>query len=244
MVVQHTELEGPGALTATLQRATRELTVVRTDLGQPIPSDLTDHAALIVMGGPMSATSDDNFPSRRAELALLRVALAESIPTLGVCLGAQLLATAAGADVYLGDEPEIGWRPVTFTAAAATDSLLSRITSPLTVLHWHSETFDLPDRAVHLAESTLYRNQAFRLGSAAWGLQFHLEVDEAAVEQFVCAFPGDVARASGGAAAIRTHARAAISQLRDVQRRVATRFASLAEPAQCRGRQAVDDPMQ
>ncbi|MGO9874670.1 MAG: type 1 glutamine amidotransferase [Acidimicrobiia bacterium] len=229
LVVQHAELEGPAELSATLQRAKCNVTVIRTDLGQLLPSDLADYVGLIVMGGPMSATSDDNFPSRRAELALLRIALAESMPTLGVCLGAQLLAAAAGAEVYLGEEPEIGWRPVMFTAAAGADPLLSDLESPLTVLHWHGETFDLPSDAVHLAESSLYTNQAFRLGSAAWGLQFHIEVDEAAVERFVTAFPDDAARSPGGAASIRADADAAIARLRDVHQRVGTRFAHLAQ---------------
>ncbi len=229
LVVQHAELEGPAALRTELQRAQCEVAVIRTDLGQPIPRDLADYAALIVMGGPMSATSDDDFPTRVAELALVRHALTESIPTLGVCLGAQLLATAAGARVYLGPEAEIGWRPVTFTAAASTDPLLADIESPLTVLHWHGETFDLPPDAVHLAASASYPNQAFRLGAAAWGLQFHVEVDDEAVERFVTAFPEDAAQAPGGADAIRADARAATTQLRAVQARVGARFAQLAQ---------------
>jgi GMP synthase-like glutamine amidotransferase len=228
LVVQHAEIEGPVALRATLERTECDVTVLRTDLGQPIPKDLADYSALIVMGGTMSATSDENFPSRSAEVTLLRIAIAESVPTLGVCLGAQLLAAAAGAKVYVGDEPEIGWRPITFTAAAATDPLLAGLESPLTVLHWHGETFDLPHRAVHLATSAMYPNQAFRLGGSAWGLQFHVEVDEEAVELFVIDCPEDAARARGGAAAIRADARAAITRLRDVQQLVGTRLAHLA----------------
>jgi GMP synthase-like glutamine amidotransferase len=228
LVVQHADLEGPAALRDGLERAQCAVAVIRTDLGQPIPADLADYAALVVMGGPMSAASDDGFPSRRAELALLRHALDASIPTLGLCLGAQLLAVAAGAKVYAGPEPEIGWGEVTFTAQAATDPLLSGAKSPLTVLHWHGETFDLPHDAVHLAQSSRYANQAFRLGSAAWGLQFHIEVDEAAVERFLTAFPDDATSAPGGAAGIRSNARAAISQLRGLQENVADGLAKLA----------------
>jgi GMP synthase-like glutamine amidotransferase len=228
LVVQHAEIEGPAALADVLRDAGCDIAVVRADVGEKIPGELSEFAALIVMGGPMSAASDDSFPTRRAELSLLRTALAGSIPTLGVCLGAQLLAAAARADVYLGAEPEIGWHPVTLTAAAETDPLLSGIDGSVNVLHWHGETFDLPDGAVHLAESKSYANQAFRLGSSAWGLQFHVEVDAAAVERFVVAFPEDAEHSPGSADAIRATAADAVDALRDVQRVITTRFAQLA----------------
>jgi GMP synthase-like glutamine amidotransferase len=144
----------------------------------------------------MSATSDDGYPTRRAELALLERALHQSIPTLGVCLGAQLLALAAGGTVHVGDGSEIGWGPVELLPAAATDALFSGLASGLDVLHWHGDTYTLPPTATPLARSARYP-QAFRVGDVAWGLQFHLEVDATAVATFAAAFPDDAALAPG-----------------------------------------------
>jgi GMP synthase-like glutamine amidotransferase len=228
LVIQHAEIETPAALGAVLQGAGCEVALLRSDL-EPIPEQLSDYSALVVMGGMMSATSDDGFPARRAEIALLRTALAEEVPTLGVCLGAQLLAAAADAKVYRGPEVEIGWRPVHLTDAAATDPLLAGIESPLRVLEWHGDTFDLPPDATWLAKTEMYPNQAFRVGTAAWGLQFHVEIDEATLAAFVAASPAEAERAPGGAEALLRDARAARPQLREVQQIIGTRFAALAQ---------------
>jgi GMP synthase-like glutamine amidotransferase len=229
LVVQHAEIESVAALEPVLREQGCELAVVRPDLGDAVPADLTDHTGLIVMGGMMSATTDDGFASRLAEIALLRDALDTAAPVIGICLGAQLLAAAAGGAVYAGREPEIGWKPVTFTDAAATDPLLAGVASPLTVLHWHGDTFDLPPGATHLASSAQYPNQAFRVGERAWGLQFHVEVDEAQVECFIAESGGEVPGAPGGADAIRRDARAAAPRLVGVQQQIATQFARLAQ---------------
>jgi GMP synthase-like glutamine amidotransferase len=228
LVVQHAEIESTAALEPILREQGCELAVVRPDLGDPVPADLSEHSGLIVMGGMMSATSDDGFRSRLAEIALLRAALDTAAPVIGICLGAQLLAAAAGGAVYAGPEPEIGWKPVTFTDAAATDPLFAGLAGPLTVLHWHGDTFDVPADAIHLASSAQYPSQAFRMGETAWGLQFHVEVDEVQVERFIEESGGEVPGAPGGADAIRRDARAAAPQLVAVQQQIATRFARLA----------------
>lgn len=188
LVVQHLEPEGPGLVADALARAGHRIEVVRTDLGQAVPTDLAGYSALVVMGGPMSAGSDDGFPSREAEVALLRDGLDRRLPVLGICLGAQLLAVAGGAGIRRGPQPEIGWGAVRTAPGASGDPLFGDVADELTVLHWHGDTFDLPDGAVHLASSAAYRNQAFRLGPTAWGLQFHLEVGESQVHGFVDAF--------------------------------------------------------
>ena len=188
LIVQHIEPEGPWLIADALARAGVAVDLVRAHRGEAVPTDLGAHRGLVVMGGPMSASSDRDFPSREAELALLRDAVARGVPTLGVCLGAQLLAVAAGGAIHRGPVPEIGWGPVALEAGAEGDPLLAGIAGPLHVLHWHGETFDLPAGAIHLARSDVYANQAFRVGPAAWGLQFHIEVDVAAVEGFMAAF--------------------------------------------------------
>jgi GMP synthase-like glutamine amidotransferase len=137
------------------------------------PPGWEDAAGFISMGGPMSA--NDDLPFLREELRILEGAVRARRPVLGVCLGSQLLARALGARVYPGAK-EIGWRPVRFTGAAANDPLFRGFDSPETLFHWHGETFDLPAGAVHLAWSEACRQQAFRYGVNAYGLQFHLEV--------------------------------------------------------------------
>ncbi len=124
-----------------------------------------------------------------------------ALPTLGVCLGAQLLSLAAGGLVYPGaDGPEIGWSAVELLATSEGDALFAGFPQRLPVLHWHGDTFDLPPGGQRLARTVRYPNQAFRVGEAAWGLQFHLEVTADAVDGLLDAFPSDVARASGGIA--------------------------------------------
>lgn len=182
-VLQHVPFEGPGLLSDAAAEAGAELRVRRLWDGDAVP-DLGDAGGLIVLGGPMNALDDRGHPHLAAERRLLRQALRERVLVLGVCLGAQLLAAAAGADVTVGPEPEIGPGSVTLTPAAEDDPLLHGVGREMPVLHWHQDTFTLPEDARLLASSGRYPHQAFRLGPRAWGLQFHIEVDAAAVEGF------------------------------------------------------------
>ncbi len=228
LVVQHLEPEQPSLLGDALIDAGCEIDLVRVDLGQPLPSRLDDHQALVVLGGPMSADDDDGFPSRRDEISLLADALDRGTPTLGVCLGAQLLAVAAGAPVRRGPAPEVGWGTIRLRDAAAVDPLFAGVGPEVEVLHWHGDTFDLPAGSVMLGSSDRYEHQAVRVGDAAWGLQFHLEVDAAAVGRFVAAFPDDAAAAVGGGEAILGGSAAALDRLAPARRAVLARFAALA----------------
>lgn len=186
LILQHVEAEGPGTIAAGLVDAGCALETVRTDRGEPLPPAVTGYAGLVVMGGPMSAVAPGPaYPTRDAEAALVRDALERGTPALGICLGAQIIALAGGSHLRHGGGPEIGWGPVSLRPDAALDPLLRGIADEMTVLHWHGDTFDLPPGAVHLAATPAYPNQAFRLGRSAWGLQFHVEVDLAAVRRFV-----------------------------------------------------------
>jgi GMP synthase-like glutamine amidotransferase len=228
LVVQHIEPEGPYAIGQALESAGSTVVPCRVFAGDPVPDHLDGFDGLVVMGGPTSAASDDGFPSRLAELALLQDALARELPTLGVCLGAQLLAVAGGGSVYPGlDGAEIGWGPVELADPAGTDLLLEGLPDRLVVLHWHGDTFDLPPGAVRLASNPRYVNQAFRLGDHAWGLQFHIEVDEVAVEAFVGAFGADTEGAGISAQDILTAAEAHLLALTPVRDRILDRFAGL-----------------
>jgi GMP synthase-like glutamine amidotransferase len=174
VVFRHIASEGAGRMAPILE--SRGVRIEYADLfrpGEAVP-DWRSAAGLVFMGGPMSA--NDDLPYLRQELAILAAALHEDKPVLGVCLGSQLLARAARARVYRNPVKEIGWAPVNWTPAASSDALFHGLEPVETVFHWHGETFDLPAGAVHLAESRDCRHQAFRLGRATYGLQFHLEV--------------------------------------------------------------------
>jgi GMP synthase-like glutamine amidotransferase len=222
LVIQHNPAEGPAAVGEALTSAGCGVSVVRADLGEEIPAGLAGYDALVVMGGAVSATSDEGYPTRRSELALVAAAVERDVPTLAVCLGSQLLAAATGGEVHPGDGAEVGWGPVDLDDTAADDPLLGGLPGRLEVLHWHGETFRLPPGAVHLASSPRYANQAFRLGRA-WGFQFHLEVDGPAVGRFVEAFGSEAPDGLGILAA----APAALASLGPWRDRALGRFAAL-----------------
>ncbi len=193
LVVQHLEPESSYAIGEALASVGIEVDQRLTDAAEPLPETLDGFDGLVVMGGPMSADSDDGFPTRRQELTLLAEAVERGLPTLGVCLGAQELAAATGGRILRGASgPEIGWAPVRLHASAADDLLLASVPGELSVLHWHGDTFDLPPGGVLLASNDRYDHQAFRIGPRAWGFQFHLEVDREAVAAFAGSFGADL----------------------------------------------------
>ena len=145
---------------------------------------LEAYDAAIVFGGSMHADQDEAHPWLREEKQLLRRFLDSRTPVLGVCLGGQLVAHAAGAWVGRARQPEIGWHEVELTPAAAADPLFARLPRRFEALQWHYYAFEVPAGAVELARSPVC-SQAFRLGELAWGVQFHPEVTLAMVEQWL-----------------------------------------------------------
>lgn len=173
VVYQHEEHEGVGLLGPALTRAGFTLvnrfrtTVRREDV---------DAELLVVMGGPMGVYEADQHPFLSEELAILRERLANERPCLGICLGAQLLADAAGAEVFAGKNGfEVGVGPVRWTADAVRDSVIAGVRPRTVVAHWHGDTYKAVPGATLLASTDRYVQQAFRLG-ASFGFQFHLEL--------------------------------------------------------------------
>ncbi|GIX02232.1 MAG: hypothetical protein KatS3mg112_1169 [Thermogutta sp.] len=159
-----------------------------------VPKDLDweNLAGLVALGGPMNVDEVDKFPYLAREKEWLTQAVRREIPVLGICLGAQLLARCLNARVYPNPVKEIGWYEVSFTPATASDALFSGVPWRGVVFQWHGDTFTLPEGAFLLATASDCVNQAFRFGTCAWGLQFHLEVTPALVEAWM-----DSAEASG-----------------------------------------------
>jgi GMP synthase (glutamine-hydrolysing) len=152
--------------------------------GTPPPRPLDDYDAVLVFGGSMHADQDDRHPWLREETMFLQRVLDLHQPVLGVCLGAQLLARAAHAPVMAAREPEIGWYEVELTEEGKEDAVLGRLPERFTSFQWHYYTYRLPGGAVELARSE-HCTQAFRLGEAAWGVQFHPEVTEEQIRSWL-----------------------------------------------------------
>lgn len=191
-MLQHVPFEGPGLIADAVRAAGIELRVVRLYEDEPVPEP-DEVGGLVVVGGPMSVFDDAEHPFLAAERGLLAAVVPAGLPVLGVCLGAQLLAAACDGQVMVGEAgQEIGLGIVELTAEGRADPVLGPAGRVLPVLHWHGDTYSLPSGAVRLASSNRYPEQAFRLGERAYGLQFHVEVHEAAAAAMEPHLPPDV----------------------------------------------------
>ena len=182
LVLQHIACEPPGVFEDVLAERAHELVRVELDEGEPLPAGTWD--AIVAMGGPMSVNDEGEHPWLTGEKAAIASHVRAGRPFWGSCLGAQLLASALGARVYAGPAPEVGVLAVELTAAGLDDPVLGVLPAAIDTLQWHGDTFDLPEGAVLLASSPAYPHQAFRVGRAAYAVQFHVEVTEAMGEEW------------------------------------------------------------
>jgi GMP synthase-like glutamine amidotransferase len=207
IVLQHVDFEGPSRIGSLLLERGYELEIRALHRNDAVPVRLEQGELLVVMGGPMGVgdLEQSEFPFLKREVELLRQCLEDDAPVLGVCLGSQLLAHAAGAAVYPmktagARSYEVGWGPIQFQHSAG--ALLSGVPKEMHVLHWHGDTFDLPVNAAWLASSARCQNQAFRVGSRQFGLQFHCETTTQDVESWLAADDGFIIKANGEDAAV------------------------------------------
>ncbi len=184
LICKNIETEGPGTIEDFLKTKGIPYKIVDLSKGEDIP-ETKESDTLLMMGGPMSVNEDDIYPYIKKEEALVRAFIADGKRVLGVCLGAQIMAKALGSRVYKGKEQEIGWHDIELTPDGIKDPLMMKLAAHpyvgdiwkrFKVFHWHGETFDIPEGAVRLAGSELYRNQAFNYGGKAYAFQFHIEV--------------------------------------------------------------------
>jgi GMP synthase-like glutamine amidotransferase len=188
LVVQNFDNTGLGQVGAALAEAGAVLDIRNAHRGDPLPETAAGHDALVVLGGGQNALDDEAYPYIPPLLALMRDFGDSGRAVLGICLGGQLLARAYGADNLLGAAPEFGWRSVALTGEASGDPVLGAVPETFPIFQWHDDTFTLPEGAVRLAANGVAENQAFRIGRAAYGIQFHFEADRPLVREWNAAF--------------------------------------------------------
>lgn len=234
IVIRHIAFEDLGTLAAPLGERGYDIRYVEAgqDDIERIHSARPD--LLVVLGGPMGVYESERYPFVRAELRVLEARLAADLPTLGICLGAQLIAHALGSEVFAGPHKEIGWHPVQLTPAGAA-SALAPLEGGAPVFHWHGDTFTLPLGAERLAATELYENQAFSFGRACLGLQFHPEVTAQGLEHWYVGHADELAQVTATAGlsveTLRRDAAAFAGALEARAARLWTHWLAAVEPA-------------
>ena len=184
VVIRHVAFEDLGSFAEPLTRYGYGIEYVEAGVDDLDRAGAAGADLLVVLGGPIGAGDDRQYPFLADEARILERRLGDDRPTLGVCLGAQLMARALGARVYGAGTKEIGWAPLSLTEAGGASALRHLAPDKTPVLHWHGDTFDLPRGAVHLASTAACENQAFRWGARSLALQFHVEVTAGGLERW------------------------------------------------------------
>lgn len=180
----HVPFEGPGLITDWIEKKGFQLNYTRFYENDSLPDpDTVD--LLIIMGGPMNVLDFHIHPWMKDEVEWVSNFLGSGKAILGICLGAQIIATALGSDVYPGKEKEIGWHSIRFLPGLGEFKICKNLPSARKVFHWHGDTFDIPKGAIRIAESNLFPNQGFIYEKRVIALQFHLEVGPKNVEDLV-----------------------------------------------------------
>ncbi|WP_244814840.1 glutamine amidotransferase [Caballeronia sp. Lep1P3] len=201
LAIRHVNFEDLGSLELVLGdrgHFVRYLDVGRGRIDAPNP---LDPSLLVVLGGPIGAYDDAQYPHLTPLLSMLDKRIAAGLPTIGICLGAQLIARSLGARVYSSERLELGWSPLALTEAGRASPLHHLETVP--VFHWHGDTFDLPEGANLLASTDACAHQAFSWGEHVLALQCHAEVLTDRFENWLVTYPGDIAKSGTTAAALR-----------------------------------------
>jgi len=231
LVFQHVAAEPLGTLDRLIRERGHRVKFVNFERVPDARPRLDRYRGLIVLGGPMNVEDRATRAHLQTEIDAIGEALAAGKPVLGICLGAQLLAHALGAEVRRHNVSEIGWYDLELTDHGRSDPILCAIGAGAPVFQWHSYTFDLPPGAAHLARTATCGNQAFRHGRHAYGLQFHLEMDAALIDRWLDlpAYREDLIAAGLGrdAATIRADTHARIAEMQQTAEAVFNNFLDL-----------------
>jgi len=181
---QHVPFEGPAVVGQWVRSKGHTFTATKFFQDSILP-DIRDIDLLVILGGPMGVYDEEIYPWLAGEKAFIHDAVENGKTVVGICLGAQFIADVLGAKVYRGPHREIDWFPIELTREAVSTGIFGFLPERFTVFHWHGDTFDLPDGAVHLARSEGCENQAFLYNRRVLGLQFHLESTMESVRDIV-----------------------------------------------------------
>lgn len=217
LAIRHVAFEDLGTFEAEFAAAGYSVKYVEAPTDDLQRLDICAPDVVVILGGPIGAYEDDRYPFLRHELALIERRLKADRALLGICLGAQLIARVSGARVYPGAYKEIGWGDVSLTEAGAK-SVLAPLSAKLPVLHWHGDSFDLPQDAQRLASTALYPNQAFSIGPRVLGLQFHLEASARTLESWLVGHAVELAHAGIDIQSLRRDAPDSSSYSREILR--------------------------
>ena len=193
LVIQNFDNTSLGQFGSALEEAGAEVEMLYAHKGDALPARLDEHDGLVVLGGGQNARDDGAYPYLPDLAALMRDTALEGKAVLGICLGSQIFARGLGAENRIGTASEFAWREVALTEAGRTDPVLGVLPERFPIFQWHDDTFDLPDGAIHLAGNDVTANQAFRVGRAGYGIQFHFEADTKLVRQWCDDFASVVA---------------------------------------------------
>lgn len=193
VAIRHVPFEGLGILAPLLADRDFDVSYAEAPSGDFASLDPLAPDLLVVLGGPIGVYETEDYPFLAEEIRFIERRLAQGLPTLGICLGCQLIARALGARIYPSGTKEIGWAPVDLTAEGRSSCLAPLGDGPVPVLHWHGDTFDLPKGATHLASSPVCAHQAFSVGPKVLALQFHLEARAADLETWFVGHTAEIA---------------------------------------------------
>ncbi|MFC7051233.1 glutamine amidotransferase [Hansschlegelia quercus] len=194
VAIRHVAFEDLGLLARVLDAGGWETAYCEAATEDLRHRSIVDADLITMLGGPIGVGDEAGYPFLTHEKKLIERRLRRGLPTLGICLGAQLMAAALGARVYRGAGKEIGWGPISLTEDGARSALAPLGRAEAHVLHWHGHTFDLPKDATRLAFNENYENQAFSYGRDALGLQFHLEAGPLELEEWYVGHAEELAR--------------------------------------------------
>lgn len=184
LLIKHVDIEGPGIIEDCLRKGKVFHQILNLESNPPLPK-LDEITHIVLLGGPMNVYEEDRYPFLKHEDLFIKEAIQRGKRILGICLGAQLIAKALGASVYKGPGKEIGWYDISLTEEGVKDPVFQGFSNPFSVFQWHGDTFDIPKAGRLLATSSPIFHQAFRYGENAYGLQFHLEVTEGMIQEWM-----------------------------------------------------------
>jgi GMP synthase (glutamine-hydrolysing) len=224
VALRHVGFEDLGLFAPVLEREGWDISFREAAVDDLDHDSIRNANLLVILGGPIGAYETDSYPFLKSEIALIEHRLSRDLPTLGICLGSQLMAKALGSRVFAGHVKEIGWGNVELTIAGASSCLNPLQETDATVLHWHGDSFDLPEGAQRLASNVHYENQAFSYGRNALALQFHLEADPRQLEKWYVGHAAELAAAKVSVAELRTATAKLANRLASQADRVFTRW--------------------